>query len=122
MALREWYASRELLLTGVTSDVGTALIEKILRSFPDVTVYVVLRSQSGADKDDRIKQLFSTPRYERASVLLRDISHATRRNIFRVKPIRFRRHAFTHILISRAGDSFDRVPQVTAKSDPSSTR
>lgn len=77
MALREWYANRELLLTGVTSDVGTALMEKILRSFPDVTVYVVLRSQSDADKDDRIKQLFSTPRYERETVSAAKHSHAT---------------------------------------------
>ncbi|XP_031838817.1 putative fatty acyl-CoA reductase CG5065 [Nomia melanderi] len=65
MALREWYANRELLLTGVTSDVGTALIEKILRSFRNATVYVVLRSHNGSDKDDRIKQIFSTPRFER---------------------------------------------------------
>ena len=64
MALRDWYANRELLLTGVTSDVGRALLEKILRSFPDVKVYVVLRSKEGFSKDDRIKNIFLSPRYE----------------------------------------------------------
>lgn len=64
MALRDWYANRELLLTGVTSDVGRALLEKILRSFPDVKVYVVLRSRHGFSKDDRIKNIFLSSRYE----------------------------------------------------------
>ncbi|XP_043511773.1 fatty acyl-CoA reductase 1-like isoform X2 [Frieseomelitta varia] len=65
MALRDWYANRELLLTGVTSDVGRALLEKILRSFPDVKVYVVLRSRHGFSKDDRIKNIFLSSRFER---------------------------------------------------------
>ncbi|CAD1476242.1 unnamed protein product, partial [Heterotrigona itama] len=65
MALRDWYANRELLLTGVASDVGRALLEKILRSFPDVKVYVVLRSKHGFSKDDRIKNIFLSPRFER---------------------------------------------------------
>ncbi|XP_033349424.1 fatty acyl-CoA reductase 1-like [Bombus vosnesenskii] len=65
MALRDWYANRELLLTGVTSDVGRALLEKILRSFPDVKVYAIVRSRHGFDKDDRIKNIFLSPRFER---------------------------------------------------------
>nr|XP_012140585.1 PREDICTED: fatty acyl-CoA reductase 1-like [Megachile rotundata] len=65
MALREWYADRELLLTGVTSDLGRAVLEKILRSFPSVKVYTVLRSRHGLDKEDRIKNIFMSPRFER---------------------------------------------------------
>ncbi|XP_033321076.1 fatty acyl-CoA reductase 1 [Megalopta genalis] len=65
MTLREWYGKRELLVTGVTSDVGRALLEKLLRSFPDAIVYVVLRSRHGFSKDDRIKQIFVSPRFER---------------------------------------------------------
>ncbi|XP_053995247.1 putative fatty acyl-CoA reductase CG5065 [Hylaeus anthracinus] len=65
MTLRNWYANRELLLTGVTSDVGRALLEKILRSFPDVKVYAVIRSRDDVNKDDRIKKIFFSPRYER---------------------------------------------------------
>lgn len=65
MSLCDWYAGRELLLTGATSDVGQTLIEKILRSFPDVKLYAVIRSRNGFNKDDRIKQIFLSPRYER---------------------------------------------------------
>ncbi|XP_076303242.1 fatty acyl-CoA reductase 1 [Lasioglossum baleicum] len=65
MTLCEWYAKRELLITGATSDVGRALIEKLLRSFPDTKIYVVVRSRNGLSKDDRMKQVFLTPRFER---------------------------------------------------------
>ncbi|KOC59944.1 Putative fatty acyl-CoA reductase [Habropoda laboriosa] len=65
MALRDWYADRELLLTGVTSDVGRALLEKILRSFPNVKVYVIVRPRHGFNKDNRIKNIFLSPRFER---------------------------------------------------------
>ncbi|CAK9809482.1 Putative fatty acyl-CoA reductase CG5065 [Anthophora quadrimaculata] len=65
MPLSNWYADRELLLTGVTSDVGRALLEKILRSFPRVKVYVIVRSRHGFNKDNRIKNIFLSPRFER---------------------------------------------------------
>lgn len=69
MALREWYADRELLLTGVTSDLGRALLEKILRSFSNVKVYTVLRSRNGSDKEDRIRNIFLSPRYENLKII-----------------------------------------------------
>ncbi|XP_015440355.1 PREDICTED: putative fatty acyl-CoA reductase CG5065 [Dufourea novaeangliae] len=65
MTLREWYANREVFLTGVTSNVGRTLIEKILYSFPEAKVYVMLRSRSGFNKEDRIKQIFLSPGFER---------------------------------------------------------
>ncbi|XP_016920910.2 putative fatty acyl-CoA reductase CG5065 isoform X1 [Apis cerana] len=65
MALREWYADRELLLTGATSDVGRALLEKVLRSFPHVKIYAIVRTRHGFTKDDRIKNIFLSPRFER---------------------------------------------------------
>ncbi|XP_076749014.1 putative fatty acyl-CoA reductase CG5065 [Xylocopa sonorina] len=65
MSLRDWYADRELLLTGVTSDAGRALLEKILRSFPNVKVYAILRARHGFNVDDRIKNIFLSPRFER---------------------------------------------------------
>ncbi|XP_043259557.1 fatty acyl-CoA reductase 1-like [Colletes gigas] len=65
MTLSDWYANRELLVTGVTSDVGRALLDKILRSFPDVKVYAVIRSQNDFNKDERIKKIFLSTRFER---------------------------------------------------------
>ncbi|KAG5316661.1 FACR2 reductase, partial [Acromyrmex insinuator] len=65
MSLCEWYAKREVLLTGVTSELGRALLEKILRCLPDVRVYVVLRSQNGLNGEERLKKIFASPGYER---------------------------------------------------------
>ncbi|KAH0950543.1 hypothetical protein HN011_001902 [Eciton burchellii] len=65
MSLREWYAGRTVLLTGVTSELGRILLEKILRCFPDVKVCVILRSRNGLSKDDRLKKIFASPGYER---------------------------------------------------------
>ncbi|XP_051168000.1 fatty acyl-CoA reductase 1-like [Leptopilina boulardi] len=65
MSLNEWFGEREVLLTGVTSEVGRAVLEKILRTFPKIKVYSVLRSRSGYNKDDRIKRIFLSPGYER---------------------------------------------------------
>ncbi|XP_015601482.1 fatty acyl-CoA reductase 1 [Cephus cinctus] len=79
MTLCDWYSDREILLTGVTSELGRALLEKLLRSFPRVKVYVILRSKNGRDKSNRIKAIFASPGYGR---LLQDEPNA----ISRVKP------------------------------------
>ncbi|KYN23055.1 hypothetical protein ALC57_04839 [Trachymyrmex cornetzi] len=65
MSLCEWYAKRVVLLTGVTSELGRVLLEKILRCLPDVRVYVVLRSQNGLNGEERLKKIFASPGYER---------------------------------------------------------
>jgi thioester reductase-like protein len=68
MSLREWYAGRTVLLTGVTSELGRILLEKILRCFPDVKVCVILRSRNGLSKDDRLKKIFASPGYEASPI------------------------------------------------------
>ena len=64
MSLHEWFEDREVLLTGVTSEVGRALLEKLLRSFSKVKVYAVLRSRFGSSMDERIKKIFASPGYD----------------------------------------------------------
>ncbi|XP_033219998.1 fatty acyl-CoA reductase 1-like [Belonocnema kinseyi] len=65
MSLHEWFGDREVLLTGVTSEVGRILLEKVLRTFPELKVHAVLRSRFGYSKDDRVKKIFASPGYER---------------------------------------------------------
>lgn len=67
MSLCEWYANRTVLLTGVTSELGRAILEKILRSLPDVKVYVIFRLRNGETKEDRLKKIFASPGYELSS-------------------------------------------------------
>lgn len=69
MSLCEWYANRTVLLTGVTSELGRAVMEKILRSLPDVRVYVIIRPRNGLTKEDRLKKIFASPGYELFGVL-----------------------------------------------------
>ncbi|XP_046737730.1 putative fatty acyl-CoA reductase CG5065 [Diprion similis] len=66
MTVREWFAGQEILLTGVTSDIGNAVLEKLLRSCPGVkTIHVVLRSKNLRTNKDRIKDLLSSRGFER---------------------------------------------------------
>ncbi|KAG7204385.1 hypothetical protein KM043_004829 [Ampulex compressa] len=65
MALRDWYADREVLLTGATSELGRTLLEKILRCFPTTRVYLLVRSRQGLGKDERIEKILESARYDR---------------------------------------------------------
>ncbi|XP_046415818.1 putative fatty acyl-CoA reductase CG5065 [Neodiprion fabricii] len=66
MTVREWFAGQEVLLTGVTSDIGNAVLEKLLRSCPDIkTISVILRSKNLRSSEDRIKDLLSSRGFER---------------------------------------------------------
>lgn len=64
MALVEWYGSRDILFTGITSELGRLLLEKVLRTLPNVNVYTILRSSNALLKENRIKQIFQSPGYE----------------------------------------------------------
>ncbi|XP_050449985.1 putative fatty acyl-CoA reductase CG5065 [Cataglyphis hispanica] len=72
MSLCEWYANRTVLLTGVTSELGRVLLEKILRCLPKVTVCVILRSRNGLSIEDRLKKIFASPGYERLKQVMPD--------------------------------------------------
>lgn len=73
MSVGDWYGNREILFTGVTSQLGRALLEKLLRAFPNVKIYAVLRSRNGLNKDDRIKSIFSSPGYDFSKRISNDI-------------------------------------------------
>ena len=52
--LREAYRDRSILLTGGTGFLGTALVEKILRSLPDINrLYLIVRPSSGKSAAER---------------------------------------------------------------------
>ncbi|XP_011501134.1 PREDICTED: fatty acyl-CoA reductase 1-like [Ceratosolen solmsi marchali] len=66
MPLQEWYGNREILLTGVTSELGRNLLEKLLRCFPNIKVHLVLRSRRGLYTLQRVKeQIYNSPGYDR---------------------------------------------------------
>ncbi|XP_025603064.2 putative fatty acyl-CoA reductase CG5065 [Athalia rosae] len=66
MAVREWFAGQEILLTGVTSDIGNVVLEKLLRSCPGVkAIHLIVRSRNNQTNEDRIKNIFASPGFER---------------------------------------------------------
>lgn len=55
--LQEAYGDKAILLTGGTGFLGTALVEKMLRSLPDLgRLYLVVRPSSGKSAADRIRK------------------------------------------------------------------
>lgn len=57
-SIAEFYAGRNILVTGATGFMGKCLLEKILRSLPDVKrVYVLTRPKKDKSIRDRLEEL-----------------------------------------------------------------
>lgn len=65
MSIREWYAGREILLTGSTGQLGQNLLDKLLRSLPeDVKVHLLLRPKLALTTDEILyEEIIKTPGY-----------------------------------------------------------
>ena len=54
----EFYAGQEIFITGGSGFLGKVLIEKLLRSCPDIKViYILLRAKKGKTIEDRLKEI-----------------------------------------------------------------
>jgi len=59
-AVPAFYAGRSILITGGTGFLGKALIEKLLRSCPDVAeIFVLIRPKKGVSINDRLKKMLN---------------------------------------------------------------
>lgn len=57
-----FYRGKNVFLTGATGFMGKVLLEKILRTCPDVgTVYVLIRPKKGQLTEERAQALFDQP-------------------------------------------------------------
>lgn len=62
ISIPEFYANRSIFITGGTGFMGKVLIEKLLRSCPDVReIFVMLRPKKHLDVHDRLKDLLNFP-------------------------------------------------------------
>lgn len=60
MNIEKCLAGKNIFLTGGSGFVGKVLIEKILRTIPDVgKIFMLLRKKKGKSPHDRIKDIFS---------------------------------------------------------------
>ncbi|CAH1110198.1 unnamed protein product [Psylliodes chrysocephalus] len=63
--IAEWYRNQHVFVTGATGFMGKILIEKILRSCPDVAaVYILIRPKKGKEAAQRLEDFFSCPIFE----------------------------------------------------------
>ncbi|KAF4517874.1 hypothetical protein B566_EDAN001827 [Ephemera danica] len=60
--LSEFYRGRCVLITGATGFLGKVLVEKLLRTCPDVGhVFLLLRPKRGREADERFRELLANP-------------------------------------------------------------
>lgn len=63
--IANYYADKSILITGATGFLGKVLIEKLLRSCPDVKkIYVLVRHKKGNTPEQRIADLLNGPLFE----------------------------------------------------------
>ncbi|XP_015125301.1 fatty acyl-CoA reductase wat isoform X1 [Diachasma alloeum] len=64
-AIQDFYSGQNVFITGGTGFLGKTLVEKLLRSCPDVsTIYLLVRSKKGHNVVDRVDDLFNEPIFE----------------------------------------------------------
>ncbi|CAG9861092.1 unnamed protein product [Phyllotreta striolata] len=66
VSIPKFFEKKNVLLTGATGFIGRVLVEKLLRSCPDVnTIYVLLRPKKGKCVQERIKDIVDIPIFDR---------------------------------------------------------
>lgn len=62
MTIADFFAHKNIFITGGTGFLGTVLIEALLDATPDIgTIYVLVRGKKNLDPNDRIKRLLQKP-------------------------------------------------------------
>ena len=68
----DFYSARDVFITGATGFMGKCLLEKLLRSVPDLgSVFVLTRAKKGKGPEQRTKELLSSPVKEKWSAALK---------------------------------------------------
>lgn len=65
--VKEFYSEKRILITGVTGFLGKVILEKLLRTCPDVSqIYILVRPKRKIDPMDRInKEILTSPCFKR---------------------------------------------------------
>lgn len=56
--VRDWYKGKNLFITGASGFLGVCLLEKLVRTIPDIgTIYVLLRPKRGKKIEERLEEI-----------------------------------------------------------------
>jgi fatty acyl-CoA reductase len=65
-SIPKFFAGRSLLITGATGFMGKVLLEKLLRSCPDIqTIYILIRPKKGQDPKTRLDELLECKLFDK---------------------------------------------------------
>jgi len=66
LTIPEFYSGKHLFLTGGTGFIGKVLIEKLLRSCPDIgCIFCLVRPKKGQPGQERLEDMFKAPMYDK---------------------------------------------------------
>lgn len=61
-SVKDFYRDRSIFITGGTGFMGKVLVEKLLRSCPDIkNIYLLMRPKKGQDVQERLQELLNAP-------------------------------------------------------------
>ncbi|KTG04130.1 hypothetical protein cypCar_00018193 [Cyprinus carpio] len=64
-SISEWYAGKNVLITGATGFMGKVLMEKLLRSCPDVkALYILVRPKAGQSMSERVQDMMMCKHFD----------------------------------------------------------
>lgn len=60
-SIPEFYSGRSVFITGATGFLGKILVEKLLRSCPDIKcLYLLIRPKKGKDSQERLEEILES--------------------------------------------------------------
>lgn len=66
MSVRDWYRGKNVFITGASGFLGVCLLEKLVRTIPDIgTIYILLRPKKGKKIEERLEEIKKNSVFEK---------------------------------------------------------